>query len=409
MSINNKDVDNTLSMMYSEICVDNELNERLNILQMMYSTVQPLNSEVIYCAQEDEVTLVNRYGVELARGTKDTIRKAGCFIAMLDKDNTTSIYCFSTGASKKIKNSNNRHHYFSMKEAGTEYVVIEYMARSVILDRYLNNVFDVETSRLKVYVSDSKICVKHRIDMFRESTGYINRLTGKVEFYDYFDLDDTYRCIATEYHRDKGLTVNKDCIQYLKYKLTKNGSIVSSRSYEDITKPSELRTTNTFFTFDLGGKYRRDTKLGLLRDDGVELLEPVYDSIRYIGANNYLVDIIKDNIINSVRYSAIYNSDTGVVYNFNEVVSAEMHKTLPLLVLIKADGGVKLITTSGIEMEPAEIAKYFKCSYSEQRPDIIRIELDYGKKYITNTLVPITNLHEISRLSTHNWIPMCSD
>lgn len=400
MNIENN-VNDTLNMMYSEISVDNELKERLNILQMMYDIVQPLSKDVIYCSQNDEVTLVNRYGVELATGTKDTIHKVGCFVAMIDKYNTTSIYCFSTGMSKKIENKN-KHHYFSMKEVGPEYLIIEYISRAVILDRYLNTVFDVEASRLRAYVNDSKICVKHRIDLFRESTAYINRLTGKVEFYDYFDLDDTYRCIATEYHTEKGITVNKDCVQNLRYKLSKNGKIVTSRSYEDITKPVELTSTNTFFTFDLGGKYKKDTKMGLITDEGVELLETIYDSILYVGANNYLVGII----IHNKRYLALYNSEKGVIYNFNELAGAEMHRTLPLLMVYKADGELKLLTTCGIEFSPVDLAKYFRCSYSKQRPDIIRIDLDYGKKYITNTLIPITNMHEINKLSTHEWIPM---
>lgn len=397
------DVTDTLNMVYSELGVDEELNTRVSILQMMYSIVQPLSKDVIYCEQDDNVTVVNRNGIEIASGTKDTLKILGIFLAIVDKNvRRVTIYCFSTQRQKKIDNIAN-YGFFDLKQAGPEFISLEIGSRVIILNKYLDTIFDVNTYKLKAYVNgESRVCIKYRIDLYRESTGYINRLTGAIESYDSFDLNETYRMLATDYHKSKGIAINKDCIHYFKYKLVKDNIIVSKKSYEDITKPSELTSTDTLYTFDLDDKYRASTKIGLIRRDGTELLEPIYDGIRYVGANNYIVDMIK----NDVRYTAIYNSERGVLYNFGELISADMHRTLPFVVLFKVGGGVKLLTTDGNEIEPAELSKYFKCSYSEQRPDIIRLDLDYGKKYITNTLVPITNMHEITKMTAHNWIPM---
>lgn len=402
MDRRNEEAINKLNMMYSEIEIDSEMLDRVSILQMMYDTVHPLSKDVIYCAQGEDVTLVNRYGIELATGTVDTIRRLGMFIAMLDKDNTTSIYCFSTGVSKKISTENRYHHYFTLKSAGTEYIAIEYSSRAVILDKYLNTVIDIEASRLGVYAGDSRICFKYRAELFKECTGYINRLTGKVESYDSFELCNGLRLIATEYHKEKGVSINKECIQHLRYKLSNNDRIVTPKSYEDIVKTMELSSTNTLFTIEVDSGCRNKYKVGLIRDDGVELLEPIYDVIQYMGSNNYLLTVYKGN----PDCKAIYNTEEGIIYNFGELASVEIHKTLPLFTLLKNNGEIALFTSTGLEFNPVDLAKHFKCSYSKQRPDIIRVDLEYGKKYITNTLVPITNIHEITKVTAHEWVPM---
>lgn len=394
---------NTLNMMYSEIKVDEELSTRMCILQMMYSVVQPLSDSVIYCEQDDNVTIVNKNGIEIASGSKDTLKLLGIFLAIHDNtNNSTTIYCFSTNK-KKVINNKSSLSFFKLKQVGVEFVQVEFSSRCVILNKYLETIFDIDTYKLNTYVQgESKICVKYRIDMYRESVGYINRLTGRIESYDSFDLNENFSLLATEYHATNGIAVNKDCIQYFKYKLVKNGVIVSQKSYEDITKPNELACTNTFYTFEIDKDKISCSKKGLIRSDGVELLSNDYDEIQYVGANNYLLAILRDG----VKYIAVYNSEKGVIYNFNELINAVMHKTLPIVILYLNSGRIRLLTTSGEEFNPEELSKHFKCSYSKSRPDLICIKLDYGKKYITNALVPITNMHEISRLATHEWIPI---
>lgn len=403
MDKHTSDTLNMLNMMYSEIKVDEELRTRMCILQMMYSVVQPLSDSVIYCEQDDNVTIVNKNGIEIASGSKDTLKLLGIFLAIHDDtNNNTTIYCFSTNKKKVIDNKSSAS-FFKLKQVGIEFVQIEFSSRCVILNKYLESIFDIDTYKLNTYVQgESKICVKYRVDMYRESVGYINRLTGRMESYDSFDLNENFSLLATEYHKTNGIAINKDCIQYFKYKLVKNGVIVSQKSYEDITKPNELTGTNTFYTFEVDKDRISCNKKGLIRSDGAELLSNNYDEIQYVGANNYLLTILKD----SVRYVAIYNSEKGVVYNFDELINAVMHKTLPMVILYLNNGRIRLLTTNGEEFNPEELSKHFRCSYSKSRPDLIRIELDYGKKYITNALVPITNMHEISRLATHEWIPM---
>lgn len=395
----------TLNMMYSEIKIDEELSTRICILQMMYSVVKPLSDSIIYCEQDDNVTIVNKNGIEIASGTKDTMKLVGIFLTISDINNKTiTIYCYSTNKKKMIK-ADNYAIYSPPKQVGEEFLQIQFGVGTncIIFNKYLEEIFSISVFYIKTYIqSNSKICMKYRLNTFRDSVGYINRLTGRVESYDSFDLNESFSLLATEYHSNKGVSVNKECIKYFKYKLVKNGMVVSQKSYEDITKPTELVSTDTFYTFEADKDNISCKKKGLIRSDGTELLGADYDEIQYIGANNYILTIIKDDI----SYVAIYNSEKGVVYNFDEITKAVIHKTLPMTILYLNNGKIRLLAANGIEFNPEEISKYFKCSYSKSRPDLIRIELDYGKKYINNTLVPITNMHEISSLVNHEWIPM---
>lgn len=395
--------DNILNMMYSENSLSDELNTRMDILKMMYSVVKPLSNEIIYCEQDEDVTIVNKNGIEIATGTKDTLKRVGTFLALVDKKrNVITICCYSTNRKLDIKDTSVRR-YLNFKEVSDDILQIEFVQRNVLLNKYLEILVDIDTYSLHTYIQNEyRICLKFSIDMSRSCTAYLNRVTGRIESYDQFDLDEHYSCLATEFHKKTGISVNKECITCFKYKLVKDGMVISQKNYEDILKPSELNSTNTFYTVEFNRDNSNLNKRGLLRNDGVELLSADYDNIQYVGANNYILTLTQNN----VQYFAIYNSEKGVLYGFNELANAVMHKNLPLVVLYFKNNTIKLLTTDGLVINPAEISKYFKCSYSQQRPDIIRVELEYGKKYINNALIPITNMHEISRLSTHTWIPM---
>lgn len=394
---------NMLNMVYSENNLSDELNTRMDILKMMYSVVKPLSNEIIYCEQDEVVTIVNKNGIEIATGTKDTLKRVGTFLILIDKkSNIVTIYSYSTNRKIDIRDTSIVS-YINFKEVSGDILQIELVRRNMLINRYLEILVDIDTYLLHAYIqSEYKICLKFLVDGNRNCTAYLNRVTGRIESYDQFDLDEHYSCLATDFHKKTGVAINKDCVACFKYKLVRDGMIISQKSYEDIIKSSELSNTNTFYTIGYNKNSSNSIKKGLIRDDGAELLSADYDNIQYVGAENYILTLIQNNI----QYSAIYNSKSGVVYGFDELANALVHRNLPMVVLYLRNNTIKLLTTNGLVIEPAEISKYFKCSYSQQRPDIIRVELEYGKKYINNALMPITNMHEIAKLSTHTWIPM---
>lgn len=394
---------NMLNMVYSENNLSDELNTRMDILKMMYSVVKPLSNEIIYCEQDEVVTIVNKNGIEIATGTKDNLKRVGTFLILIDKkSNIVTIYSYSTNRKIDIKDTSIIS-YINFKEVSDDILQIELVRRNILINRYLEILVDIDTYTMHAYIqSEYKICLKFSVDVNRNCTAYLNRVTGRMESYDQFDLDEHYSCLATDFHKKTGVSINKDCTACFKYKLVRDGVIISQKSYEDIIKPSELSNTNTFYTIGYNKNSSNPIKKGLIRDDGAELLSADYDNIQYVGAENYILTLIQNNI----QYSAIYNSKSGVVYGFDELANALVHRNLPMVVLYLRNNTIKLLTTNGLVIEPAEISKYFKCSYSQQRPDIIRVELEYGKKYINNALMPITNMHEIAKLSTHTWIPM---
>lgn len=373
--------------------MSNELDTQMNILSMMYSKVKALSNDIIYCEQDNLVELVNKHGIKLISATKDTMKLVGNFILGYNISNeTTTIYSFTCNKRVELKQSE----VMLIKELGSYLQLKLYDYKYLIIDNNLNILFSVNSYSAIAYINGNKIKVNYTLDGFKQLTATISTITKKVESYDSVDIDDTYSIIATEYHKGTGYTFNSSSQENLKYKLAKHGIIKSDKAYEDIIKPHELECTNTFYVYE----YNKEPLIGLLRDDGKELLEPIYSSINYIGADNYILTYMN-------YYKAIYNSHKGVIFDFNEVKCVSIHANLPITVVQFTNNSIKLINhINGDIFNANELSKQFKCYYSKQNNNIIKVKLDYSNKYITNRLVPITNMHEISKIANNDWVEM---
>ena len=124
------------------------------------------------------------------------------------------------------------------------------------------------------------------------------------------------------------------------------------------------------------------------------------DKIDYIGSDNFLI-----TVENNITEQFIFNKNNGITIKPDDVHNITIHKTLPF-VIINGKQGFKILDSYGRIFNIDSIAKYFRCSYCKNRTDIIKVDLDYATKYITNRLIPITNMHEIMKLKTEEWIPM---
>lgn len=377
--------------------MENDINTQINILKIMYQVVKPLSSEIIYCANNEDVTIVNSHGIEVMKGNRDSIRLFNRFIIQ-HSNSSIYIYCFSTNKKMELKSKSYRMSA-KFEEAGSSMLAIYSDGECAIINENLDIIFKIKSYSVRIY-SDSKgkIRVYYRTSLYVDAVAIINEATSSVDCYDSFELCDCYSLVGTEYTDTAEKTINKRTIDNIRYKLARYGVVVSSKSYSDILKPPELTHTNTFYTF----RGLKGLK-GLLREDGVELLDTIYDDIKYIGNNNYLLELN----VKETMYASIYNSINGVVLDFKDLLGVEIHRNLPLVVLYLANMEVKLLSIEdGSMYNVSDITKHFKCSYNKKFSNIIRVELDYGNKYITNNLVAITNLLEISKLTAEEWVPM---
>jgi hypothetical protein len=379
----------------------------------MYSVVKPLQNNLIYCEEAGEVAIINAEGKIQLKSTVDSIKAMGKFIVSVDDKSiriesmTTNkiIKCsvFETLQDIELLSDNFLAAYWEVP--GTTYRHRHDVNR-VVFNNNLDIVFKAgKYSSFRAYKTQNKLRIK-----YQGLTAQLNELTGLADFYDVFDLDDKYSCVATEYSDDNGYSINGNAQYDLRYRLARNGIIVSSKSYEDITKPFELKDTNTFYTHDVASKeldviyqgVRRNRRKGLIRDDGAELLAAIYTKVNYIGADNYLVEYIGSD---QILYTAIYNSVKGTILNFGEIADVKQHETLPLTIVKRADGVIEFIRTdNGARFTVESLTTQFKCEYCTENPSILRIDCGYVTKYVTDKLVPITNMQQITKLKTMNWV-----
>ena len=234
------------------------------------------------------------------------------------------------------------------------------------------------------------------IRMYRV-TMVFNKLTGKIEQYQSRDGADGIGCIATDINtsNSQDLSICNECIEYLQYKLSVNGVIVTERSYQDISKPSDLTYTPYFYTYERGSDFK--PKRGLIDISGKELLEPLYDGIRYIGSNNF--------ILLSNGFSMIYNvAERKIIVDYTQNNGISSHSQLPLTVINGVDKQVYCLDTRGNFFPVKDLSRYFECYRSEQ---FFGIKVNIGNglyKYVDEQLNPITNIRLIGQLQAYTWV-----
>lgn len=134
--------------------------------------------------------------------------------------------------------------------------------------------------------------------------------------------------------------------------------------------------------------------------NGNELIPTINIGIQYVGSNNY---VLRKFVGSGKTASCIYNILSQQISADYADHSITIHKTLPLVLIRKPDKTI-ILDTNGNLFEAKDFYKYFKCSYCSAKPNIIKVELEYGSKYIDNQLTPITNFNTIAALNTCRWI-----
>ena len=213
----------------------------------------------------------------------------------------------------------------------------------------------------------------------------------KVLSYDTFEITDKLSAVATSTD-GSGISISEYCEPTFKYRLNNNGTILG-KEYEDIIDRAELQNTDFLYVYDSKGK------IGVInRNNANEVVTPKYSRLEYVGYNNFIASVSGD------KCTEMINADTGDTKVLSEIAK---HSTLPILIMKTWNNVVVLYNiVNGMIFGVADFSKQFKCHYSKNRPDLIRVDLAWGSKYITNTLVPITNLAYIEQLKSSEWISM---
>lgn len=410
-----------------------ETNNRVAILNMMYSYVRELPNGDIYCLNGSEVKIFNKDGEEKESTSVRLLYIKGNFLfrdsEYGEKDlhitsllNSKELHVieprktFTLSSSRPKKSADNniveiRGIPQKIDIIGTNFILLEYWDYTVIFDSLMNQVVYLKD----IFIDNDKI-QKTKDIVQKTQEGYL-KLSYRYSSTNYIILDDEnikvkeiaqsnllnglsgiatgnkYSIVGTSWHYD-GIAKSTYTIPNVLYKLAYNGNIISEKEYEDIIKPSELTNTNTLYTY---AEDKGREKMGLIRDDGVELLEAKYDSIMHIGSNNYIVRF--------AEYHSLYNSVKGVIYDFAEIIACTTISELGITVLHMQNNQFIVVENTGRIYNLNDFTKYNDCKVCVDDNSIMKIVTPDGRrKYSYRNLVPITNMHEIAALNTKEFV-----
>lgn len=390
--------------MEKEIISDNDIDERVKVLKMMYTVVKKLANDNIYCEDSEKAAIINKYGITLISGDKGDICVTGDFILAKDT-NTRYITIYNVKTNTKIKISISAgviEEHLAVSNSGNALLTVKLNIDSLcVIDESCNIVYKIDCGfDIRVYDNKKTVIIKY-YNQDRETVKInIDTKEIRVNSFELCEIPNfgSLECIGVyKDTKNRGISINSECDRYTKYKLGINGTPVTKKAYQDITRPYELNETNTLYTHELVGYTQ---KMGLINIHGEELLEAVFDEISYIGNNCY--------VISNEGFKSLYSSSVDdIILGADVIKDIVIHDTLPLCILYFRDGTVKLFNNNTSEIfDTSELAKHFDCSYSKERPYIIRVKLPYGTRYITNQLRPITNYDYKKKLMSNEWIAM---
>lgn len=371
--------------------------DKINLLKVAYDSVRVLNSNYLLCKRGDYQTVVNENAVEVI-SSNTGLSIQGSFIYTYDENSVMHVINIDTNRETYIDMKDHKLHVLPYKiEALSSILAIESSKFTLLYDKWLRLIKKLDNIYGVKFIGDYAHghWFKYYITGdYRVYKGFIDNRTYKISVLDSYELTNRNDLIAVDVHSYDGVAMNSKSNSKFRYKLSDKNKVISEKDYEDITKPFVLKSENILMTHDLvDGKHT----YGLITETGRELITASMHDIKYIGQHNFILTYNNEY--------ALYNTENGMVYNFKEISNVIINEALPF-VLIQVGNEFKIVDGYGRIFNCLELAKYFKCSYSKQNPQIIQIELDFGNKYITNQFTPITNVHEIAKLKQHEWIQM---
>lgn len=408
-----------------------KLQEQVALLKMVHNKVSVVG-KFIFCEGIDDDSryriVLDCDGREILKGNNEIEINGNFGLCPCDNKNDSTLVNFNTGMSVKIsKDYRVRFESNRMfKESSSvtyKICVIEKRLKNydsnsinnvslVIFDDMLNVVCELKScSWSTTYkLTSSKYAISctfiHRseylhitpvIDIENRRLVYYDK--KKIEFNDVIlHKDKSFNIVAYEY--DSGwFSYNRDTCCAFKYKIyNENSGKVSEKSYSDIVKTFELSGTDLLYTYDVSNN---GLKMGLIKEDGTELVTATMESIVALGKNNYLLTA-RD--INGNLIQAVFNEYNGLIFKFEDNIAVTKHETLPLsLIHHKNDNTWSILDCSGEHYGIDDFKRKYCCYKNKNNKDILKVKLEYGTKYITTQFVPVTNLATIQKLNSYGW------
>jgi len=384
--------------------------DKIRLYKMMYNNLAILAPTVVSYKTNNEIVIVDLEGNVLDRGTYKELSILGGFA--IHKDSNSDIITISNySGNKKIEigKSKNKFNFdlginsleiHSFEEIGESFLALGLINGILILNKYCEKVALLKHCRYIKMLKENEIGCWFQYVLYSEyhyNRAYASKISNKIEIYGGFELDDEYSLISTELETfNRGIALNKNNSPSLKYKLARHGNIVGKKSHGDIKKSLKLNGTNYFLSADQIG-INSKIGYGLIDNNGNEILNTEYDEITHIGSYNFILE--------SRGYLCIFNTKKNqVIFDWSTVEKASQHETLPITIVQTKDGNFYIIDINDRIFEYNEITKYFNCYRCKEDETYLRIDLpSYIKKYVTTTLIPVTNVGKIAELNKCTW------
>lgn len=380
---------------------DIEYNQKIKVLRMMYPNLMEIDTKFgrIYSTKSQnniEVLDINA-SILLEFGGNNCDICGGYIIA---KSNTDKLKILSLRTNKTAEIFFENYNTEFLESNGL--LIIKSYAKYKILNSELETIWNNQGCMYIKYEKEDSFGYWYTYMGYDTRHLYkrlrINKLTEKVDVYDYIDLENNYSIIGTEVkdRYTQSSTIKLDRLSYVKYKLAYGGNIISEKSYCDILKTSDIQNSEYFYCYET---YKGAFRVGVLDGRGKEVIQLEYKNIKYLGNGIFVCE--KDNTKRIVDIKQNYTSEQ---INNN---LCYIHDTLPIIVILDNNNWF-VYDILGRKYKLVDIVSNFECRYCNQYPDFLKININlYSNnpvyKYITRNLEPVTDIKLIHHFNTLEW------
>lgn len=379
-----------------------DMQENLAILNMIHEKVKIVGDRFFVCEDGKKLSIINEFGAEVISSENASISIIGNFVIVTGTDNAgeinREIYNLDTQCKGEIKQSKN-YGYSSISRYSREVDLGEFLGSINndgldIYSKYAEKIAFIPNCNSAGIISQTSCysSVWYTIDYIpKYRHALLSKQSNELIYYDIIELDNGMQLIASEVANIR-FNISDEVSDRYRYKLGRYNKILTEKAYDDIIKLPDIYNEELYYTVYIDK--HKNKKFGVINYNGDELVEPIYDKIENIGSGNFRLEVDSKALI----YNVIKNTKSNV-YNSSNVI---IHKTLPITIIVKNDD-VILLKSTGELFSIKDFTKHFKCSISDSDLSLIKVELDYGTKYIDNRLSPITNMHKIAAISKYEW------